>query len=79
MIPKRNGMKETRRNKSLSPSAALRLLTRVSPLVPEPIRRLLNARYSAKGGPDQMTLDDWRDLELELDRRLKHEREESQV
>ena len=78
MAPERNGMKEARRNKSRSPSAALRLLTPVSPRVPEPIRRLLNARYSAKGGPDQMTLDDWRDLELDLDRRLKHEREEPQ-
>ena len=75
MIPERNCMKETTRNKSRSPSAALRLLNPVSLRVPEPIRRLLNARYSAKGGPDQMTLDDWRDLELDLDRRLKHERE----
>ncbi|HWV98593.1 MAG TPA: hypothetical protein VNZ64_02760 [Candidatus Acidoferrum sp.] len=58
-------MKKPRTNKPQPPSAAL-----------ERIRRLTSAAYSAHGGAENMSLDVWRDLELELKRRLKHEPEE---
>ena len=45
----------------------------VLPKVPEKLRRVLNAAYAARGGAESMTLNDWRDLELQLNRRLEHE------
>lgn len=55
-------MKKPRTNKPQSPTAAF-----------ERIRRFLNAAYSAYGGAENMSLDKWRDLELEL-KRSAHKR-----
>ena len=55
------------------PTNALTLHTPVLPQFPERLRRLVTAAYASHGGAEYMKLDDWRDLELELKRRLEHE------
>jgi hypothetical protein len=52
---------------------ALNLKVSVLPHLPEKLRRWVNAAYAAHGGAELMTLDDWRELELQLKRRLKNE------
>jgi hypothetical protein len=44
-----------------------------APQVPARIRTLLRAVYASRGGPERMTLDDWRDVEQEIQKRLKNE------
>ena len=46
----------------------------VFPQLPEPIGRLLTAAYAAYGGPEGMSLSQWRDLEQELKQKLKRKR-----
>ena len=46
------------------------------PQLPEKFRRLLNATYEAHGGPEHMTLADWRSMEAELKPRLENEQPE---
>ena len=43
------------------------------PQFPEKLHRLLNIAYAAYGGAESMTLNDWRDLELQLKQRLENE------
>jgi hypothetical protein len=57
------------------PTSALRLHTPVLPQLPERLRRFVNAASVAHGGAESMTLSDWRDLELELKRRLENEQQ----
>jgi len=47
--------------------------TPVLPNVPDGFRRLVDAAYASHGGAANMNLKDWRDLELELKRRLENE------
>ena len=54
---------------------ALRLHTPVLPQLAERLRRFVNAASAAHGGVESMTLSDWRDLELELKRRLENEQQ----
>ena len=60
------------------PTNALTLHAPVLPQLPERLRGLVNAAYAAYGGAENMKLDDWRDLELELKRRLENEHQEHQ-
>ncbi len=53
--------------------SALTLHTPVLPQLPARIRRLVNATCAAHGGAERMTLDEWRDLEQELKRKLENE------
>jgi hypothetical protein len=50
---------------------ALRLHTPVLPQLPQRLRGLVNTVYAAYGRAENMKLNDWRDLELELNRRLE--------
>ena len=52
---------------ALTPSAPL------LPQLPERFRGFVNAAYAAYGGAEHMKLNDWRDLEMQLNRRLKNE------
>lgn len=47
------------------------LRTPVVSVLPDKIRRLLNAACAARGGADCMTLNDWRETEQEIKRQLK--------
>jgi hypothetical protein len=52
-----------------------------APVLPQSagrLRRLVNAAYIARGGAESMTLNDWPDQELQLKRRLEHERKQYQ-
>jgi hypothetical protein len=60
------------------PTNALMLHAPVLPQLPERLRGLVNAAYAGHGGAENMKLNDWRDLELELKRRLEHEYNECQ-
>lgn len=60
------------------PTNALTLHAPVSPQLPERLRGLVNAAYAAHGGAEHMKLNDWRDLELELKRRLENEDQKCQ-
>lgn len=55
------------------PTNAPMLHALVLPEFPERLRGFVNAAYAGHGGAENMKLNDWRDLELELKRRLKHE------
>ena len=55
------------------PISALRLRTPLLPQLPQRLRGLVEAAYAAYGGAESMKLNDWRDLELQLNRRLKNE------
>jgi hypothetical protein len=55
------------------PTNALTLHAPVSPQFPERLRGLVNAAYAAHGSAENMSLNDWRDLEMELKRRLENE------
>ena len=60
------------------PTNALTLNAPVLQQLPERLRRLVYAAYAAHGGAAHMRLNDWRDLELELTRRLENEYHEHQ-
>jgi hypothetical protein len=60
------------------PTNALMLHAPVLPQLPERLRRLVNAAYAAYGGAENMTLNDWRDLEMELKRKLENEHQKYQ-
>lgn len=66
---------EPMKTHSINPqlTRALRLNTPELPQLPERLRRFVNAASTAYGGAESMTLSVWRDLELELKRRLEHE------
>jgi hypothetical protein len=51
----------------------LRRRTPVLPQLPQSLRGLVEAAYAVYGGAENMKLSDWRDLELELTRRLENE------
>lgn len=51
-------------------AGALTLHTPVFPRLPERIRRLVDRAYTARGGPEHMNLDEWRDVEHELEQKL---------
>ncbi len=55
------------------PTNALTLRAPVLSHLPESLRGLVKAAYASYGGAENMKLNDWRDLELELERRLEHE------
>lgn len=55
------------------PISALRRRTPVLPQLPQKLRGLVEAAYAAYGGAENMTLNDWRDLDLEFNRRLENE------
>jgi len=57
------------------PTHTRTLHTPVLARIPQRIRLLVNAAYTAHGGALNMRLSDWRDLELELKRRLENERQ----
>jgi len=69
-------VKTSRINKQ--PTNALTLYAPVLPQFAERLCGLVNAKYAAHGGAQNMKLDDWRDLELELKRRLENERQKRQ-
>jgi hypothetical protein len=60
------------------PTNALKLHAPVLPRFPERLRQLVKTAYAAHGGAESMTLDNWRDLELQLKRRLENEYNECQ-
>ncbi len=62
---------KTRGHQHAESAATLR--TAAVPAVPEAIRLLVNAACAARGGTRQMTLDDWRDVERELQRKFDRE------
>jgi len=55
------------------PTNALTLRAPVLPQLLDTLLGLVNAAYAAHGGVANMRLHDWRDLELELKRRLENE------
>ena len=68
-------MKQSTYQQSLG---ALTLHTPVLPRLPEKILRVMAASYTAHGGAEHMTLDEWRYVEQELKQRLEHEHHEQQ-
>ena len=60
------------------PTNALTLHALVLPQLPERLHGLVNAAYASYGGAENMKLNDWRDLELELKSRLENEYHEQQ-
>ena len=60
------------------PTNALLLHAPVLRQLPERLRGLVSAAYAGHGGAENMKLNDWRDLELELKRRLENEYHEHQ-
>jgi len=53
-----------------TPAGPRALQTPVLPTLWEEIRRIVSAACAAKGGPNRMTLNDWREAEQEIRRRL---------
>ena len=51
--------------------SATTLHTLVLPRLPERILRLVSGAYATHGGAEHMTLDEWRDLEQQLKRKLR--------
>jgi hypothetical protein len=60
------------------PTNAFTLHAPVLPQLPERLRGLVNTAYAAYGGAENMKLNDWRELELELKRRLENEHQKHQ-
>lgn len=56
---------------------SLTLRTPVLPPLPWRIRRLVRDTYAANGGPDRMTLDQWRAAERQIKEWLENERSNS--
>lgn len=71
-------MKARTTNKHVPWSKPLYLRTPVLSQVPEVLRRSVEAAYASHGGVEFMKLRDWRDLELELNRKLKNEAQQRQ-
>jgi len=69
---------EMRMNSYQHSAGALTLHAPVLPRLPDRIRRLVNAVYAAHGGADHMTLDEWRDVEETLKRKLVNKYHEHQ-
>ena len=65
-------------NKHQQRTDALTLYAPAWRQLPENVRRLVNETYAARGGAERMTLDDWRDVEQELKRRLEDEYQKHQ-
>ena len=42
-----------------------------SPTLPEQIRRLTNVACAVRGGAERMSLNDWREVEEEIKRKIK--------
>jgi len=70
-----NVSRETRHNSVKTPriNPLSRCYAPVLPQLPERFRGFVNAAYAAYGGAENMKLNDWRDLEMQLNRRLKNE------
>ena len=66
-----NSVKTLRINRQ--PTNALTPRAPLLPQLPERFRGFVNAAYVAYGGAENMKLNDWRDLEMQLNRRLKNE------
>ena len=64
-------MKKPATNKHQPAGSAGTLHTGVFSGLPEQIRRLIQAVCAAHGGMGRMSLDEWRDLEQQLKRRLQ--------
>jgi hypothetical protein len=64
-------MKKPAINKHQPARSAGTLHTPVLPVLPEQIRLLVQGACAAKGGMGHMSLDEWRDLEQQLKRRLQ--------
>ena len=60
-----------RKSKQGQPTSTFKLHNPVLPPLPEKVRRLVNAAYEAHGGAEHMNLDEWREVEQELQQRLK--------
>jgi hypothetical protein len=71
-------MKKPRIERHQRSTNARTLQNPVFPPLPEKLRRLVNASYAAHGGVEHMSLDQWRDLEQELKRRLENWHEQHQ-
>jgi hypothetical protein len=69
-----NSMKTPRINQQ--PRSVLTPRVPLLPQLPERFRGFVNAAYAAYGGAESMKLNDWRDLEMQLNRRLKNEDEQ---
>jgi hypothetical protein len=54
-------------------ASAPTLHTLVLPRLPQRIRRLVDTAYTARGGADHMHLDQWRDVEQELEQMVEHQ------
>jgi hypothetical protein len=66
-------MKPRSNNTHLQRASSFNLQTALLAAVPDTLRRLVQAAYVSHGGAEFMKLSDWRDLELELKRRLENE------
>ena len=66
--------KNPKMKQNQQPIRARTLRTPVLPALPERIRQLLNAAYAAYGPAERMSLDQWRDVEQEIKRRINNER-----
>ena len=66
-----NQMKKPAINRDQQARSFGTLHTPVLPGLPERIRRLVNAACAARGGMGRMSLNEWRDLEQQLKRRLQ--------
>jgi hypothetical protein len=53
------------------PAGVHTLQSMVIPALPEQIRRLINAACTARGGAERMSLNDWREAEEEIKRKIK--------
>lgn len=53
---------------------SIRVQSRFRPRINWKIQSLINAAYAARAGAAHMTLDDWRDVEQELKRKIANER-----
>jgi hypothetical protein len=67
-------MKQSFSSKHTRPAATPTPPAGGEPSVTEHIRRLVYISCQSRGGPEHMTLNDWRELELELKTKLDNER-----
>ena len=67
-------MKKQTSNKHKQPAAHPESYAAAEPIITEQIRRLVYTCCANRGGPDHMSLNDWRDLELQLKGKLENER-----
>ena len=69
-------MKKQRNNKHPQSAGAVTLRAPASPRLPRKIRQRVIAVYAARGGAEHMSLDEWRDVEDQLERKLENEHQE---